>query len=222
MQHKKTTISVLAVIGLALAAITLWLTELIWRTGWDEFSWLWEAQTSIFGIIAIVVAAYLLPIGILGGVSWKRLWLPGLELYFVGIIAFFLTKSMVYSLFLPFPMFDLPPYMLWLIMAALVVTSATSFYYLTRNYLYPVKIAFIPVMIGADLLAAALSILMAYLFSDPESLEQLLMTTVRAGLPFFFITLLLGSFSIVSIKKLSLTKEKGIQQDEILDDMMMK
>lgn len=222
MGQKKLLLSILAVIGLALAAITSWLTELIWRTGWDEFSWLWGAQNSIFGIIALVVIAYLLPVGILKSISWKRLWLPGLELYFVGIIAFFLTKSIVYSLFLPFPVFDLSPYLLWLILAALVATSASSFYYLTRNYLYPVKIAFIPVMIGTELLAAALSVLAAYLFLEQGPVDQILLAAVRAGFPFFFITLLLGLMSILSIKKLSVFQKNEDQQDEILDDMMLK
>lgn len=222
MRHKKTIISILAVIGLALAAISLWLTELIWRTGWDEFSWLWGSQTSIFGIIVLVVVAYLLPIGILKGISWKKLWLPGLELYFVGIITFFLTKSIVYSLFLPFPIVDLSPAWLWLIMAALVVTSATSFYYLTRNHLYPIKAAFVPVMIGMEALAAASSVLVAYLFLEQGALDQILLAAVRAGFPFFFITLLLGLLSILSIRKLALSAENREQQDEILDDMMMK
>ncbi|PHN07260.1 hypothetical protein CRP01_06420 [Flavilitoribacter nigricans DSM 23189 = NBRC 102662] len=209
---------------MALAAITLWLTELIWRTGWDEFSWLWGSQSSIFGIIALVVIAYLLPVGVIRGISWKKLWLPGLELYFVGIIAFFLTKSIVYSLFLPFPVFDLSPYLLWLIMAMLVVTTASSFYYMTKNYLYPVKIAFIPLMVGAELLAAALSVLTAYLFMERGSFDQILLAAVRAGFPFFFITLLLGLMSVLSLRKLTLLRrgEPGEQQDEILDDMMMK
>ena len=208
-------------IGLALAAITLWLTELIWRTGWDEFSWLWGAQNSVFGIIALAVMSYLLPIGILKRISWKDLWLPGLELYFVGIIAFFLTKSIVYSLFLPFPVFDLSPTLLWVVLAGLVVTSSSSFYYLTRNYLYPVKTAFIPVMIGTELLAAVLSVGTAYLFMERGAIDQILLAAVRAGFPFFFITLLLGLMSILSIYKLAIFQKNDEQQDEILDDIMI-
>ena len=105
-------------------------------------------------------------------------------------------------------------------LAALALTSASSFYYLTRNHLYAVKIAFIPVMIGAELLVAVLSLSVSYLVLEQTSLEEVVINSVKAGFPFFFITLLLGLFSILSILKLPV-REVGEKKDEILDDMML-
>lgn len=213
-------LSFLAVIGLALAANALWLTEVVWKTGWDNSNWLWAPQNAIFGISALLVVSYLAPVALLKGISWKKLWMPGLELYFVAIIAFFLTKSILYSLFMPIAIFDLSPYLLWLMLAALTVTSAGSFFYLTRNHLYPVKPAFVPVMIGAELLVVVLSLLLSYLLLGRGTLEEVVVNAVKTGFPFFFITLLLGLFSILSIQKLPV-REAGEKKDEILDDMML-
>lgn len=220
VRQKKIFISIVAIIGLALAAMALWLTELIWKIGWDHFSWLQGAQDAIFGINALTVLAYLAPVAIIKGISWKKLWMPALELYFIAIIAFFITKSILYSLFLPFAIFDLSPYILWLMLGTLVLTTAGSFFYLTRNYLYPVKVAFIPVMIGVELFAALSSVLAAYLMTGQNVIDQLLLAAVKAGFPFFFFTLFLGLFSILSISKLSL-QPKGKEREEILDDIML-
>lgn len=221
MQRKKIIISVLFILGLAILSIGLWLASVLRSYGWDQFNWLWGEQSAVFGIIAMVVTAYLLPIGLLKKISWRQLWLPGLELYFVGIIAFFLTKSMLYSLFLPFPVFELSPYLLYLMLGVLMLTSAGSFFYLTRNHFYPLKTAFIPLMVGTEILAAALSLLTGYLIFREPGIGELLMRSVQVGLPFFFITLLLGLFSIFSIRKLSLQQIEEEEQEEILDDLMM-
>lgn len=218
--ERKVILSILGVIALSLGAITIWLTELLWQVGWDGNEWLWSSQYAVFGINLLAVAAYLLPVRLLLQTRWVTLLLVGLELYFVAIIAFFLTKSILYSLFLPITVFELSIPTLYLMLGALALTSAGSCYYLTRNYLYPVKTPFIPIMLGAQLLAAALSLLAAYLYFHISQPVDLLMQAVQAGLPFFFFTLLIGLFSLFSIRKLKKEwAEEREDQTEILDDM---
>lgn len=208
----------LAVIGLALASITLWLTELVVQDGWVGSRWLWSSQYAIFGIDLFATLAYLIPIRLLKDISWKKLWMPGLQLYFVGLITFFLSKSIIYSIFSPFGLLEFQPGMLWLMLVVLLITTASSLYYLTRNYLYPVKTAFTPLLIGVVLLTGLLSIATGYLFlSDSFSLFSL-SEAVKLGIPFFYFTLLLGLFSIFCIRKLPLLSEPE-RQEEILDDV---
>ncbi|MCB0633278.1 MAG: hypothetical protein KDD15_26260 [Lewinella sp.] len=218
MLQKKLIISVFAVIGLALASITLWLTELIVQNSWIDSSWLWSSQYAVFGIDLFASLAYLIPIHQLKDISWQRLWMPGLQLYFIGLITFFLGKSIIYSIFSPFGILELDPRLLWLMLATLIITTASSVYYLTRNYLYPVKGAFIPLLVGVQVLVVVLSAATSYLFLSGGLSAQNLVESVRVGIPFFYFTLLLGLFSIFCIRKLPLIAEQE-HQEEILDDV---
>lgn len=218
MLQKKLILSVFAVIGLALASITLWLTELIVQNSWTDDSWLWSSQYAIFGIDLFATLAYLIPIRLLKGISRQRLIMPGLQLYFIGLITFFLGKSIIYSIFSPFGILELDSRLLWAMLLTLMLTTTSSLYYLTRNHLYPVKAAFVPLMIGVQLLAVILSVATTYFFlSEVFSLHNLV-ETVKLGIPFFYFTLLLGLFSIFCIRKLPFITEEE-RQEEILDDV---
>lgn len=218
MLQKKLVLSVFAVIGLALASITLWLTELIVQNSWTDGSWLWSSQYAIFGIDLFATLAYLIPIRLLKDISWQGLIMPGLQLYFIGLITFFLGKSIIYSIFSPFGILELDSRLLWAMLLTLMLTTTSSLYYLTRNYLYPVKAAFVPLMIGVQLVAVILSVATTYfLLSEVFSLHNLV-ETVKLGIPFFYFTLLLGLFSIFCIRKLPLITEEE-RQEEILDDV---
>ncbi|MEZ4991009.1 MAG: hypothetical protein R2824_11375 [Saprospiraceae bacterium] len=144
--------------------------------------------------------------------------MPGLQLYFIGLITFFLGKSIIYSIFSPFGILELDPRLLWLMLATLIITTASSVYYLTRNYLYPVKGAFIPLLVGVQVLVVVLSAATSYLFLSGGLSAQNLVESVRVGIPFFYFTLLLGLFSIFCIRKLPLIAEQE-HQEEILDDV---
>lgn len=218
MLQKKLVISVFAVIGLALASITLWLTELMVHNSWTDSSWLWSSQYAIFGINLFATLAYFIPIRLLKGIGWRRLWMPALQLYFIGLITFFLGKSIIYSLLSPFGLLELQPSLLWLMLAVLLFTTTSSLYYLTRNYLYPVKAAFVPLLIGVEALTGLLSVATTYLLSPATFSFHKLSESVKLGLPFFYFTLLLGLFSIFCIRKLPLISEQD-RQEEILDDV---
>lgn len=216
--QRKIVLSILAVTGFALAAITLWLSEIIWQVGWSGTAWLWSEQYAVFGVILFGVFAYLVPIKMIIEKPWKKLWQPALELYLIGVIVFFIVKSVLYSLFSPMAIFNLRPLILWSMLAVLMLTATSSLFYVTRNNLYPVRKIFILIVIGGLVLANVLSLLSAYLFLDLSSFEAVLFESVKIGFPFFFVVLFMGLFSIFSTQKLRVVETQD-REEKILDDV---
>lgn len=204
--------------ALALGAIFLWREEVSWRTNRDEFNWLGASQKVSFGINLLVVLAYLVPISILKEIALKKLLIPSLELYLITFITFFLTKSILISLFSYAPVFSLSPAMLWLMLGVLAITTASSYYYLTKNRLYQLKVAYVPLMIVVELSAVLLAIMTTYIILGGDSWQAIVIDAVKGGYAFFYVTLLIGLFSIFCIKNLQVLGNKESHK-EILDDV---
>lgn len=207
-----------AILITAIVAIGLWHGELRLLVGWPGDSWLWSGQYSIFIIALLSVAAYLLPVRRSLRLAWRRLWLPAAELYLIVVIAFFICKSIIYTLFSSMSFFGLDPIVMVLMLAALLYMTSSSFFYLTRNQFYAVKGAFIPLLIGAQLLIASVSWLSAWVINPGGSLIDTLMLAVKYGFPFFWAPLVIGLFSVFSLHQLRKVHDTEHRR-EILDDV---
>lgn len=175
-------------------------------------------QYSVFAILLLAISAYLFPVKKQLSIPWRKIAFPALELYLVSVIAFFITKSILYTLFSAMSFFGLHPVVMVAMLALLLYLTGSSFFYLTRNQLYGVKAAFIPLMISVELLIAALSWLCGWLITPGGQAIDVLIIAVQYGFPFFWAPLLLGLFSIFSLQHLS-NNTIPTRRKEILDDV---
>lgn len=205
----------LYILGLALLAYALWFVEINYFIGWEGMEWLTPTHYSVFGIAALVVVAYLLPLRLLSKKPLNALAKAGIELYFVALAAYFLEKLVLLTLYTQFYGFLNPDWLLVLQVLVLVMT-VLSFHFVTQRWLQPLRWQQTLVFGAAMLLPYPLSLLSArYLFHFNQGG---ILDAIKIGYPFFWITLLMGIAGLIATQ--NFTKALApVAQEDILDDL---
>lgn len=207
---------VLLIFFLALLAYGLWFAEIHFFIGWDGMEWLPYSHYSVFGIAALVVAAYLAPFWMLRSASMSRLAKAGIELYFVVLAAYFLEKLILLTLFTQFYGFLDQD---WLLLLQVLVLAMTvlSFYFITQRWLEPLRWQQLLVFAAAIILPYPLSLLsLRFLFHFGAGFG--FTESFKIGYPFFWIVLLLGIAGIIATQNFKKPIQQTLQED-ILDDL---
>jgi len=206
----------LFILVLALLAFAGWFVEINYFIGWEGAEWLSYNHYSVFGIAALVVIAYLLPLYLIARKPMQRLWKAGVELYFVVLAAYFLEKLVLITLYTQFYGFLNPDWLLVMQVLVLVMT-VMSFHFVTQRWLESLRWQQTLVFGAAMLLPYPLSLLsVQYLFNFSN--DTLLMDAVKMGYPFFWITLLMGIAGLIATQNFTKTLAPPTQED-ILDDL---
>jgi hypothetical protein len=201
---------------LALLAYSLWWLELTYRIGWEADGWLSYTPYSVFGIAALLVVAYLLPIGMALQTAQGSLLQAGIELYFVTLAAYFLERLILITQYTQFYGFFSKDGLL-IVQIVVLAMTAWSFYLITQRWIQPLRWQQSLVLGAAMTLPYPLSLLFIqplFNFSDQNSFSD----AVKMGYPFFWIVLLMGVAGLFTTKFLHKTHTPAGLED-ILDDL---
>lgn len=204
------------ILVLALLAYALWFAEIHYFIGWEGTEWLSYTHYSIFGIAAMVVISYLLPLRLLSNKPWSLLAKAGTELYFVVLAAYFLEKLVLLTLYTQFYGFLNRD---WLLVLQVLVIAMTvlSFYFITQRWLQALRWQQTLIFGAAMLLSYPLSLLsVRYLFNFSK--DRIFLDAIKMGYPFFWITLLMGIAGLIATKNFNKSPAPPTQED-ILDDI---
>ncbi len=207
--------TVVLILFLAGTANTLWLAEVIWMTGWEGLSWLWQPQYSAYTGVALAVSAYLLPFILIGKVTGPRLWISAVELFFSGVVAFLIARNILYGLYGGMAVLTISPNLLYLMLAALLALAAGSFYLTTQRRLARTGISYYFWLFAALGAPVALSLLTVQVFPGLGS-GATLADAVKMGYPLFWIVLCLGAVSLLGVSRPPQPHEYN---EKILDDV---
>lgn len=202
-------ILVLAPIGNA-----LWLAELFWRIGWEGMDWLNMHHFSVYGIVTLLVIAYLAPIWCRYRPKWRLMLSAALELYATSVVVFLIAKAVLYALYSRVTGV-MTSQVLLLMLILLIVLTALSFFYTTRRWLYYSSWK----LVGLLSLAMFIAPLMAselIKIAPGFSTTMGFVGTVKMGYPFGTIILNMGLASWIGV--FLRMENNRPSNDEILDD----
>lgn len=199
---------------LALVANALWLGEIFWIVGWEGFSWISHLHYSVFVIALLAVVAYVLPFRMLHRTPWIYVGQAILEIYPATLIAFFLAKTLLFSIHTQFFGYLNYSAMVALLIVVVLLISF-SIHLVTSKLLRRVRFTqgiyvAVGIMLALPLSFATIRIFPAWATSHS------FVDAVKMGYPFFWIVLLMGFLGIRSA--IWTAKPDHIHQEDILDD----
>lgn len=206
--------ALLLTLVLAPVGNALWLAEMFWRIGWEGTYWLRWHHFSVYGVVALLVIAYLAPISCRYRPKRSQLWAAALELYATSVVVFLIAKALMYS-FYSRVLVSMTRQELLLVFILLIVLTAFSFFYTTRRWLYHPSWR-LPVWLGAAMVAAPMMaselIEIAPAFSSTAGIVGM----VKMGYPFGAIIFTMGLASWIEV--VFPAKSNQPSSNDILDD----
>ncbi len=211
--------SIIAIILLAILANIAWLFEIVQLIGWEGSYWLQATHYSVYFINLLVVIAYLTPVYLIKKTDWQKLLYTAIELYAVAIVAYLISKSVLYTMYGGIYAF-LNFYSTLGILFLIPIMTGVSYFLVTKRQLYPLSWrSAIPLSL-AMLLPIFLSWLTMQVLPgfDRISVSIGSPNVIKMGYPFFWITLLMGMASLINLHYFQKTTSRPTQPD-LLDDL---
>ncbi|GJM36206.1 MAG: hypothetical protein DHS20C18_52070 [Saprospiraceae bacterium] len=206
------------IIVLAVLANILWFYEIVERIGWPGLDWLSERHYSIYVINLLVIIAYLSPVYFAKKPAWEKLILTCIELYALGMVAYLIAKAVLYTIFGSMFTF-LNLYSTLAILVLIPFLTAMSFYLVTQRQLYSVsRWVVVPLFLSMSLPIFLAGGTLQMFRGFDQGIIQYAPEAVKIGYPFFWITLLMGICSLLSLSFYQKATVKPSQPD-ILDDL---
>lgn len=213
---KKVWWSGILVVIFAMNAFLLWYYEISVQIGWEGESWMQVNQWSLYGTVALMVAAYLAPFILIRNLRRAAILKAFIELYLTTLVAFFIVRIVLLSIYN-----SIYGYLHFggLMVVLGVVATLTAYSY--RNISKRRLIQVVPRQLVSWLIAAfAGSILLSWLtlvlfngFYWPGMWYLL----VKSGLLFFWLTTLLGG--VGGLLALYRWQVQEMRSKDILDDI---
>ncbi len=208
---KQSHLDFLWIAGLSLLAGGLWYYEVNVQLTMSDDSWLRVNHWSPYFIIALMMVSYLLP-----GIRHEpapasAIVASGIEIYLTLLVTYFLTRTVLFSLYTGFSTWLTPP-MLWMLLGGIVLMTSYNIFLTTRRRLFIISLARLPLLVAALVAPIALSLLLGFLLLGTfDGVE-----VARTGLPQALLTLGLGwAGRRIAHSPQPLEAER---QDDILDD----
>ncbi len=208
--------TLLLIMLLAVLSNALWLLEVLFVSGWEGIAWL--SLRLHYGALAAAlcaVFAYLLPFRTLRNAAWANLGIAALEIYPAALIAFFLAKTLLFSLYTRFYGY-LNSNLLLLLLGLVVLLISFSIHFVTKGQLHRVRWGhgfFVAAGIVTVVPLSMLSVQMLPGFGTGITFVD----AVKMGYPFFWIVVMMG---LLGIRTASWQPESEVEivENDILDD----
>lgn len=201
---------------LALVANALWLAELLQVVGWEGMGWVSYLHYSVFVIALFAVAAYVLPFRWIRQVSWMQVGQAALETYPATVVAFFLAKTILFSIYTRLYGY-LNGNMLLLLLVVVVLLISFSIHFVTKKSLHRVRWGH-GFFVAAGIVTVVPLSIMTVRFIPGFSHDASFVSAVKMGYPFFWIVIMMG---ILGLRTAMWRPEPDVPatQEDILDDL---
>jgi len=201
---------------LAILSNALWLGELTQIVGWESMAWLAHLHYSVFIIALLAVVAYVMPFRLIHRTPWLQIGQAVLEIYPATLIAFFLAKTILFSIHTRlYGYFNFYIFVGLLILVVLLISF--SIHLVTLKLMRRVRFTHGFYIAIGIVMTVPLSLATVRLIPGLNG-DTSFVSAVKMGYPFFWIVILmgfLGSRSAVWREKSALETTK----DDILDDL---
>lgn len=203
-------------IALAILSNALWLGELTQVVGWESLAWLSHLHYSVFIIALLAVVAYVIPFRIIHRTPWLELGQAVLEIYPATLIAFFLSKTILFSIHTQwYGYFNYYIFVGLLVLVVLLISF--SIHLVTLKLLRRVRFTHGFYMAIGIVMAVPLSLATVRLLPAFNG-DVSFVSAVKMGYPFFWIVMLMGFLGMRSAVWQVKTPIETTQED-ILDDL---
>ncbi|MDX1940833.1 MAG: hypothetical protein SFU99_09805 [Saprospiraceae bacterium] len=194
----------------------LWLAEIKLIVGWEGLGWLSYIHYSVFIIALFSVLSYVMPFYFIRDISRRQFWQATLEMYPATLVAFFLAKTILFSIYTQFYGY-LNSNSLLALLLVVVLLIAFSIHFITKKTLHRVRWGHGLFIALGMVTVVPLSILSVELFPGFGNGSGFV-DAVKMGYSFFWITVMMGLLGM----RTAMWKpesEATITQDDILDDL---
>ncbi len=201
-------------LGLAFFANALWLIEITRFIGWEGMEWVSSLHYSVFVIALLAVVAYVLPFRFVRQVSWAQAGQATLEMYPATLVAFFLAKTLLFSLYMQLYGY-LNRNLMLLVLGLVVVLISFSIHFVTQKSLHRVHwVHGLFVAAGIMMVVPLSTMTVRFLPSNGVTFID----AVKMGFSYFWIVLMMG---VLGIRTASWKPKSDVNpaQDNILDDL---
>lgn len=208
--------SLIFTLVLALIANALWLVELLQVIGWEGMDWVSYLHYSVFIIALFAVAAYVLPFRWIHHISWMQIGQAALETYPATVVAFFLAKTILFSIYTRLYGY-LNGNMLLLLLVVVVLLISFSIHFVTKKSLRRVRWGH-GFFVAAGIVTVVPLSIMTVRFFPGFSEEASFVSAVKMGYPFFWIVVMMGVLGL----RTAMWKPEidvPVTQEDILDDL---
>ncbi|HMO37785.1 MAG TPA: hypothetical protein PKC76_08425 [Saprospiraceae bacterium] len=201
---------------LALSANVLWLLELANTGSSDDGEWISQLHYSVFVIALLAVMAYVLPFRWLHRIPWMPVGQAILEIYPATLVAFFLSKTILFSIYTRLYGY-LNGNLLLALLVLVVLLISFSIHFVTKKNLRPVRWGHVFFVATGIISTVPFSILTAR-FLPEFSGGSTFVDAVRMGYPYGWIVLMMGLLG-TRTALWEPASEEPETQDHILDDL---
>ncbi len=201
---------------LALSANALWLSEIFLVRGGGGIDWAFPTHYSVFVIALLAVIAYLLPFRFIRSAAYSQLIRSAAEIYPVTLIAFFLSKTIFFSLYSGFYGY-LSPNLFRLLLVLLVLLVSFSIHFVTRRNLHRIRWGHGFFVAAGIITVVPLSILTVRFFSGFGE-GRTFVDAIKMGYPYFWIVGMMGLLG-TRTALWGVVQEQAFFKSDILDDL---
>lgn len=209
------TQSLLIILCCVAGVLGLWWYEMIVDIGWAGSSWLTTSHWSPYGIVVLVVVAYLTPIGLRFSLPLGKLLMAGIELYLTSLVAYFIARIVLLSLYT-----NVYGYLhvggLLGILIVVIFLTAFSYWNITHRRLQSQSSRLVWYVLAGIILSVPLAWVTVFCWNGFGSGRGIL-DAIKMGYPQAWLTLLLGLSSWMVAKEKQLVR--NTQAKNVLDDM---
>lgn len=201
---------------LALLANALWLSEIFLVHGWEGIHWAFPVHYSVFVIALLAVIAYLLPFRFIRSAPYSQLIRSTAEIYPVTLIAFFLSKTIFFSLYSGFYGY-LSAYPFRLLLVLLVLLVSFSIHFVTRRNLHRIRWGH-GFFVAAGILSVVPLSILTVRFLPGFGEGSTFVDAIKMGYPYFWIVGMMGLLGMRTALWGS-PQERVFSKSNILDDL---
>jgi hypothetical protein len=184
---------------LGTVSMILWLTEIIYRVGWNGIEWIVTDLKSVYLLTLLAVLSYVLPMIFLSKVKVRNTIISLTLLYLFSLLGYFATKWIFRQLF---DKIGDDTHVLYVWLLIFDVTVIAAIFYYTKQYFLLKSERFHLMTIVAVFIsivpASLISIEWVKGFASTESFVD----AVKMGYPVFWLNILLGWVSYAMAKRI--------------------